>query len=483
MSWPGYDPAIQITDAALDGRVEPGHDERGGDASRSEDRMTFKVRFAPSPTGRLHIGNIRPAVFNWLFAKREGGVFVLRFDDTDLERSKEEYVEGIREDLSWLGLTWDEEFRQSARLPFYAKTAETLKQAGRLYACYETADELERRRKRQMARGQPPVYDRAALTVTAEEKRELEAQGRKPHWRFRLEQRYTGWDDLIRGPQEIDAASISDPVLIREDGTPLYTFTSVADDAQTGVTHIIRGEDHVTNTAVQIQLFEALGARPPVFAHHNLLVGAQGEALSKRLGSLSIAGMREDGFEPLAVMTHASLIGTSEALHPQESLDALARLFDFSKVSRAPARFDPEELKGLNAKLLHGTPYSAVAERLAARGVEGGEAFWLAVRANLEVFADVDRWQTVVRRPVAPVIEDASLCEKAIALLPPEPWDQATWQKWTEAVKQATGAKGRALFHPLRLALTGLERGPELKDLLPLIGRERAVARLSGNAA
>ncbi|ADP71962.1 glutamyl-tRNA synthetase [Rhodomicrobium vannielii ATCC 17100] len=438
-----------------------------------------KVRFAPSPTGRLHIGNIRSAVFNWLFARAAGGVFVLRFDDTDLERSKEEYVDGIREDLRWLGLSWDEEFRQSERFAFYAETAEKLKQAGRLYPAYETAAELERRRKLQMARGKPPVYDRAALNLTDAERAQLEAAGRRPHWRFKLDQRPTAWDDLIRGPQEIDAGTISDPVLIREDGTPLYTFTSVADDADTGVTHIIRGEDHVTNTAVQIQLFEALGAAVPRFAHNNLLIGAQGEALSKRIGSLSIAGLREDGFEPLAVMTHAALIGTSEALHPQESLDALASLFDLAKISRAPARFDPAELAGLNAKLLHATPYEAVAERLAARGIDGGEAFWLAVRANLEVFADVDLWWRVANGPITPAIEDAALVEKALALLPPEPWDQTTWKSWTDAVKQATGAKGRALFHPLRLALTGLERGPELKDLLPLIGRREASARLS----
>jgi glutamyl-tRNA synthetase len=444
---------------------------------------TVKVRFAPSPTGRLHIGNIRPAVFNWLFARREGGTFLLRFDDTDLERSKEEYVTGIREDLTWLGLGWDEEFRQSERFAFYEETAEKLKAAGRLYACYETPEELERRRKRQMARGMPPVYDRAALNHTEKEKQELKAEGRKPHWRFLLEQRPTDWKDLIRGPQEIDAASLSDPVLIREDGTPLYTFTRVADDADTGVTHIIRGEDHVTNTAVQLQIFEALGAAAPVFAHHNLLVGAQGEALSKRLGSLSIKGLREEGFEPLAVMTHASLIGTSEALAPKDSLEALAGLFDFAKVSRAPARFDPEELKGLNAKLLHTMPFAAAEERLRARGIEGGEAFWLAVRANLEVFADADRWWAVVRGPLQPMIEDSGFCGKALALLPPEPWDLTTWAKWTEAVKQATGAKGRALFHPLRLALTGLDRGPELKELLPLIGHARAAARLGGEAA
>ena len=442
-----------------------------------------KVRFAPSPTGRLHIGNIRPAVFNWLFARREGGTFLLRFDDTDLERSKEEYVEGVREDLRWLGLTWDEEFRQSERFAFYEATAEKLKKAGRLYACYETAEELERRRKRQMARGLPPVYDRAALKLTKQEKKEFEAQGRKPHWRFLLEHRPTAWDDLIRGPQEIGAGSVSDPVLVREDGTPLYTFTSVADDADVGITHIIRGEDHVTNTAVQIQIFEALGAAVPAFAHHNLLTGAQGEALSKRLGSLSIEGLREAGLEPLAVMTHASLIGTSEALQPQESLAALAKLFDFAKVSRAPARFDPEELKGLNAKLLHATPFERVSERLSERGIGGGEPFWLAVRANLEVFADVDQWWAVVHGKIKPLIEDAAFTDKALTLLPPEPWDTTTWSKWTEAVKQATGAKGRALYHPLRLALTGLERGPELKDLLPLIGHKRAAARLSGKKA
>ncbi len=445
--------------------------------------MSVKVRFAPSPTGRLHIGNIRPAVFNWLFARREGGAFLLRFDDTDLERSKEEYVEGIREDLAWLGLTWDREFRQSARLAFYQKAADRLKRAGRLYPCYETAEELERRRARQKARGQPPIYDRSALKLTQKEKEDLEAEGRKPHWRFFLEHRPLAWDDLIRGPQEIDAAAVSDPVLIREDGTPLYTFTSVADDAETAITHIIRGEDHVTNTVVQIQIFEALRATLPKFAHHNLLVGAHGEELSKRLGSLSIKGLREDGFEPLAVITHASLIGTSEALKPYDNLEDLARIFDFSKISRAPARFDPEELKGLNAKILHALPFSEVEGRLRERGIQGGEAFWLAVRPNIEIFADIDRWWTIVQGPVKPVIENLPFAEQALAVLPPEPWDTSTWRSWTEAVKHATGAKGRDLYHPLRLALTGLERGPELKELLPLIGHKRAAARLAGKAA
>lgn len=442
-----------------------------------------KTRFAPSPTGRLHIGNIRPAVFNWLFARAQGGQFLLRFDDTDLERSKEEFVEGIREDLSWLGLDWDAEFRQSKRFDAYRSAAEALKQAGRLYPCYETPDELERRRKRQMARGLPPVYDRAALRLTADEKAALEAQGRKPHWRFLLEQRATVWDDLIRGHQEIDAASVSDPVLVREDGTPLYTFTSVVDDAEYAITHIIRGEDHVTNTAVQVQIFEAMGAQVPRFAHHNLLTGASGEALSKRLGSLSIRGLREEGLEPLAVMTHASLIGTSEALQPKTNLAELAALFDFGKVSRAPARFDPAELRALNAKLLQALPYAAVRDRLTVIGVGGGEAFWLAVRSNLAILSDAVQWWRVVEGPVEPVVENAEFMAEALAQLPPEPWTAETWNVWTNALKAETGAKGRALFHPLRLALTGLDRGPELKELLPLIGRQKAIARLEGRAA
>ncbi len=442
--------------------------------------MTTRVRFAPSPTGRLHIGNIRPAVMNWLFARARGGEFILRFDDTDLERSKEEYIAGVREDLTWLGLTWDAEYRQSKRFALYDAAGDKLRASQRLYACYETAEELERKRKRQGARGLPPVYDRAALKLTAEEKAAFKAEGRKPHWRFLLEQRRTEWDDLIRGPSHIDAASVSDPVLVREDGTPLYTFTSVADDADMEITHIIRGEDHVTNTAVQIQIFEALGAPVPQFAHHNLLVGPDGGKLSKRLGALPLNGLREDGYEPLAVMSHASLIGTSEALRPLASLGALAELFGFAKISRAPARFDPHDLSDLNAKLLHAMPFADAADRLAARNVGGGEAFWNAARANLTVFADVDRWWRIVEGPVTPMIEDAGFMKTAAELLPPEPWDGNTWSVWTDAVKKATGAKGRALFHPLRLALTGLDRGPELKDLLPLIGRKNAAARLAG---
>jgi len=441
------------------------------------------VRFAPSPTGRIHIGNLRPALLNWLFARREGGTFILRFDDTDLERTREEYVEGIREDLRWLGLDWDREERQSKRFVSYDAAAERLKAAGRLYPAYETQGELERRRKRQLASGLPPVYDRAALKLTAKDREALEAEGRKPHWRFRLEDRTVAWDDLIRGPQTIEASSLSDPILVREDASYLYTFTSVVDDIEFGITHVIRGEDHVANTGVQIQLFEALGASPPAFAHHNLLVGADAQALSKRLGSLSIRSFREEGLEPLAVLSHSATIGTSHAVAPYKSLTALAELFDFGKLSRAPARFDSEELKALNARVLQELEYDHVAGRLEAEGITGGLAFWTAVRANLHIFDDVRQWWQVVAGPIVPQIEAKDLLEKAGELLPPEPWTDASWSEWTNAVKSATGAKGKALFHPLRLALTGRGDGPELKTLLPLIGKERAVARLSGRAA
>jgi glutamyl-tRNA synthetase len=360
---------------------------------------------------------------------------------------------------------------------------ERLKAAGRLYPAYETQDELELKRKRQLARGKPPVYDRAALKLAEADRAKLEAEGRTPHWRFLLETRDVVWNDLVRGEQHVDAASLSDPVLVRADGTYLYTLPSVVDDIELGITHVIRGEDHVANTAPQIQLFEALGAKPPAFGHHNLLVGADGQALSKRDRALSIAGLREEGLEPLAVASYAATIGTSDPVAPHRSLDELVAAFAFAKLSRAPARFDVQELRLLNARLLHALPYDDVAERLGAMGVGGGPTFWDAVRSNLATLADAKRWWEIVNGPVAPVIADAALCAKAAALLPPEPWDGATWEDWSGRVKQATGAKGKALFAPLRLALTGCEHGPELKTLLPLIGRTRALARLEGKTA
>jgi len=451
--------------------------------------MAVTVRFAPSPTGRLHVGNVRTAILNWLFARREGGTFWLRLDDTDLARSTDAFAEGIREDLKWLGLAWAREERQSARLDRYEAAAFLLKEEGRLYPCYETEDELERKRKRQLAAGRPPIYDRAGLKLDAAERARLEAEGRKPHWRFRLNNSEGGlnplptivsWNDLIRGDQTVDIGSLSDPVVIRADGTFLYTFTSVVDDADFGITHVIRGDDHTTNTGVQLELFEALGHEPPHFGHHSLLVGADGHALSKRLGALSIESLRAQGLEPMAVASYTALIGTSDPIEVHERLDELAELFSFEKISTAPARFDLDELKGLNARLLHKLPYEAVAEQLKALAADGGPEFWRVVRGNLSVLEDAKVWWGIVSGKVRPISEEAELTARAATLLPEEPWDDTTWDVWIAALKAATGRKGRALFHPLRLALTGLEDGPELKFLLGLIGREKAQGRLLG---
>lgn len=445
------------------------------------------VRFAPSPTGRIHIGNARTALMNFLFARKHHGQFILRFDDTDVERSKEEYAQAIEVDLAWLGIHPDLIFRQSQRVPFYHAATEKLRAAGRLYPCYETAEELDRRRKRQQARGQPPIYDRAALALTAEERARLEAEGRRPHWRFKLDHQIVRWNDLVRGESHIDCASLSDPILLREDSTYLYTLPSVVDDIEFKISHVIRGEDHVTNTAVQIQLFEALAGPEaiPGFGHHNLLVSASGEGLSKRSGALSIAALRDSGIESLALAAFAILTGTSDSVHPVASLDALAEALDLSHVSRNQARFDPDELAGLSARTLHQMPYEAVRDRLSMHDISGykAEAFWLAVRGNLSVFLDVVDWWRVVEGEIVSIVEDPEFLEQARALLPQEPWDAGTWARWTEALKARTGRKGKVLFHPLRLALTGREAGPELAALLPLIGRLNSEARLSARSA
>ncbi len=444
------------------------------------------VRFAPSPTGRIHIGNARPALLNYLFARARDGRFVLRFDDTDVERSRAEYAASIEEDLGWLGVVPDMVVRQSDRTALYAAAVERLKRDGRLYPAYETADELDRRRKRLQARGLPPVYDRAALALTPGQVASFVAEGRRPHWRFKLDGAPVAWDDLVRGPSRIGPASLSDPGLLREDGTYLYTLPSVVDDIALGITHVIRGEDHVTNTAVQIQLFAALGrAVPPAFAHHNLLVTASGEGLSKRSGALSIGALREDGVEALAVAAMAVLTGSSSALRPVASLEELGAEVDLSRLSRTPARFDEAELHALSARTLHGFPFAAVAGRLAALGVAGpkAECFWGAVRGNLAHFSEAAEWWGVVEGVVAPVVEDRAFLDRAAALLPAEPWDLDTWAAWTGVLRAETGLKGRALFHPLRLALTGRDAGPDLRHLLPLIGRVRASGRIAGTPA
>ena len=438
------------------------------------------VRFAPSPTGLLHVGNVRAALFNWLFARRHGGTFILRLDDTDRQRSDARYEAAIEQDLAWLGLDWARKERQSERLASYDAARDRLVAAGRLYPCYETPEELELKRGLLRAQGRPPIYDRAALRLDAAARAALEAEGRTPHWRFRLDSEQVRWDDLVRGPQHVDEASQSDPVLVRADGTYLYSFTSVVDDVAFGVSHVIRGEDHVTNTGAQIQLFRALGAPVPAFAHLPLLVDAQGGGLSKRTGALSIADLRARDIEALAINALLARLGTADPVEPVASLDALVTTVDLSRVGRAAARFSEDELAQLSARTLHGLPFEAVRDRLPTTV---DEPLWLAVRGNLGTLADVLGWAEIVGGSLVPVLEDPLLLDTAAAHLPPEPWSEATWKTWTAAVSAVTGRKGRALFHPLRLALTARDTGPEMAKLLPLIGRARAAARLTGMRA
>ena len=445
--------------------------------------MTVKVRFAPSPTGRIHAGNVRTAVVNWLFAKKHQGVFVLRIDDTDFERSTKENEDLIETDLKWLGLNWDERDNQSKRFDLYQKAADHLKSIGRLYPAYETSEELDRRRKVQLSRGLPPVYDRAALNLSDAEKAAFEAEGRKPHWRFKLDGKRVAWEDLVRGHCEVDTTSMSDPVLIREDGAFLYTLPSVVDDMDMNITHVIRGEDHVANTGTQLEVFEALqGMFPvglPIFAHMPLLVGADGEGLSKRLGSMSISQMRDDGLEPLAIVSHLAKIGTSDALEAAPSLDALVDGQDFAKMGRAPARYDFDDLMRLNAGVLQATPYAAAKPRLEALKADLGELFWDTVRMNLHTFSEVTEWAQIVGGDITPRIEDAAFAAKALELLPAD-YGRDSWQAWSGAIKEATGAKGKALFMPLRQALTGMDHGPDMGALSFLIGRDKIAKRLAG---
>ena len=442
--------------------------------------MTVRVRFAPSPTGRLHVGNIYIALANWLFARKQGETFVLRLDDTDRDRSTAEFAAGIETDLHWLGLEWQEKVRQSDRFASYDAAVAKLKAAGRLYPCYETPEELELKRRSQLQRHLPPVYDRAALKLTDAERARLEAGGQRPHWRFLLEHRDVRWDDLVRGPQHIDEASQSDPVLVRADGSYLYTLPSVVDDIELAITHVIRGADHVTNTGTQVQLFQALGASPPQFGHLPLLADIGGEGLSKRTGSLSIGDLRADGIEAMAIDSYLAHLGTSDRIEPKLDLDELAKSFALDHYNAATPKFDLAELAHLSARLLHITPFAALRERLAALGLAIDEPLWNVARANIGRLADLREWLEVCRGAVAPVIDDAAFAATAATLLPPEPWNGGTWSAWTTAVKDATGRKGRELFRPLRLALTGRDHGPEMKDLLPFIGRAKAVARLRG---
>ncbi len=437
----------------------------------------IKVRFAPSPTGFMHIGNTRTALFNWLLAKKLGGKFMLRIDDTDRLRSKKEYEDAMRESLVWLGFKWSEEARQSARFDRYNEVKEKLMAEGRIYACYETPEELEIKRKRAMAKGLAPVYDRQALHYTAENLAKFKAEGRKPHYRFKLLDGVIEWDDIVRGHCRYEAEKLSDPIIIREDGSYLYHLPSCIDDSDFGITHIVRGEDHTTNTASQIQMFEAIGGKVPTFAHLPLLTGTEGK-LSKRLGSLGVRELKAEGVEAMAICSFLAKLGTSDAIEPYYSLDELAESLDFSKLGRSQPKFDEEELKHFNTKVVRSMPYSLVKDR-----IDADETFWNDVRANLDVVDDVKVWEDICHKEVTPIIEDKALTDLAAELLPAETWTENTFNEWMSILKAQSGKKGRELFHPVRKALTALDNGPELKTLLPLIGYEKAKKRLLGQKA
>lgn len=436
------------------------------------------TRFAPSPTGHLHIGNLRTALHNWMFARAHGGRFLLRIDDTDPQRSEERFVDAIRADLAWLGLVPDGEERQSARFDRYEAVFADLIAAGRVYPAYETPEELDLRRKVLAGRGLPPVYDRAALALTDADRARLEGEGRRPHWRFKLDHMPIEWDDLVRGSQRFDGALLSDPVVRRADGSWLYLLPSVIDDADMAVTHVVRGEDHVSNTATQMQMFAAIGATPPTFAHEALLVGSEGK-LSKRLGSLGVAHFRDSGIEPEAVVALLARLGTSDPVEPVVDRQGLIDAFDFARFGRAPARFDEGELAQLNTRIVHQLPFDRVAAALPA-GMDA--AAWDAVRGNLDRVSDAADWWQVVTGPIDPAeldADDRAFVAVAAQVAGEMAWD-APWATLTAALKAQTGRKGKALFLPLRLALTGRAHGPDMAALLPLIGRERAVARLTG---
>ncbi|MBR0650979.1 glutamate--tRNA ligase [Roseomonas terrae] len=438
----------------------------------------MKLRFAPSPTGLLHVGNLRAALANWLHARRHGGSFILRLDDTDLERSKPEYAAAIEEDLRWLGMPWDELVAQSTRLDRYAAAAERLKASGRLYPCFETEEELSYKRERRRREGKPPLYDREALKMTPEQIERALANGKQPYWRFKLSMRSVAWRDLVLGERSVKLSTISDPVLVRADGSPLYTFTSVVDDIEMGITHVIRGEDHVTNTGIQLDIFEALGGNPKTltFGHLPLLTDQDGGPLSKRLGSISLRHLRKDGIEPAALVGYLAALGTSADPVPGMPAD-LAPGWDISRVSHATARFDTRQMLALNRRVLHEAHFETVRDRL-PDGAD--EAWWVAIRGNLDLMREARPWFDIVRGTIVPpVLEgEGDFLRAALDALPPEPWGADTWPAWTNALKAATGRKGKALFLPLRLALTGEDHGPDLVTLLPLIGREKAALRL-----
>lgn len=439
----------------------------------------MKTRFAPSPTGFLHIGNARTALLCYLYARKEGGTFLLRIDDTDTERSKQEYTDAIKRDLEWLGLEWDELEHQSSRFDRYNEAVEKLKADGRLYPCYETTQELDVKRKMQLSRGKPPLYDRAALKLTDEEKAAFDKEGRVPHWRFKLNDESVIWEDEIRGRTEFSGQFASDPILIRENGAYTYMLPSTVDDIDMNITHVLRGEDHVSNTAVQIQMFQALDGDVPSFAHNALIKGKEGK-LSKRKGGNSLAELRDEGIEPMAINSLLAKVGTSDPIEIRSDLAQLVDEFDIHKFGKNQTFYDADDLDRLTEKLLHELSYEQVKEKINA---PIDEAFWQAVQGNITRLGEVATWYALCHEPLTPIIDDAEFLSQAAELLPEGEWGEGTWSEWTNAVKDKTGRKGKELFMPIRKALTAMDHGPELKALLPLIGRNTALKRLQGEAA
>jgi glutamyl-tRNA synthetase len=443
---------------------------------------SIKVRFAPSPTGYLHVGNVRTALVNWLFAKQQGGTFMLRIDDTDTERSRPEYEAAIKEDLAWLGMEWQEEAKQSKRLQRYEEAKQQLIQVGRIYACYDTAEELDIKRKMLISRGKPPIYDRAGLQLTDKQIKAYAAEGRTPHYRFLLNDNEVVWQDVIRGEVRFARQFASDPVVIRADGMPLFTFASCVDDGELGITHILRGEDHVSNSAVQVQIFEALGYAVPQMGHVALLAMKEGK-LSKREGSASIRELREKGVMPLAITSYLAKIGTSDTIELAETMDSLAEQFATNKFGRSTATFEEEELARLNAKLLHQASYGDVQEWLLAHDVRITDSFWEQIKANIAQLDEVQMWWELVEHPVTPVIEDRDYCTLAATLVPNEELTPNSWTGFTAQLAEKTGRKGKQLFMPLRLALTARSDGPQLPVLFSLLSREKIIKRLQGEVA
>lgn len=442
----------------------------------------MKLRFAPSPTGYLHVGNTRTLLVNWLWARRHQATFYLRFDDTDQERSDQKYVHQIIADLAWLGIKYEAVFHQSERLELYTAAAQTLRDKGRLYPCYETRQELDFKRKRLLSQGHPPIYDRAALKLTSDEIAAFEREGRKPHWRFKLAPGEIQWDDLAHGPLSFHADHLSDPIVVREDGTPVFTLSGMVDDLDMGITHIIRGDDHITNTAIQIQILEALGGTASAFnfGHIPLLTGAQGEGLSKRDGSLSLKDLKEDGIEAAALVNYLAHLGTSEEMTFYKDMDTLAQHFELKRLGKASPKFIHEDLLRANAHILHETSFDEVQARLIDMQYDHvTEAFWSVVKSNLTSLDDIKPFYNICFGQVTPVIEDKDFIQVALACMPAEPWSADTWDQWTQALKEKTGRKGKELFMPLRLALTGEPQGPEMKKFLPFIGHKKAVERLT----